>query len=394
MLAHPELFTLSVAHIDCDSFYASVEKRDDPSLAGRPVIVGGGTRGVVTTCCYIARISGVRSAMPMFQARKLCPEAVVIAPRKDRYAEVSALIRARMAALTPLVEPLSLDEAFLDLRGTERLHHAPPALCLARLVREIEAEIGVTASVGLSHNKFLAKVASDLDKPRGFSVIGQADTEAFLRDKPVSVLWGVGETTRAALARAGLRSLADVRRAGPAALEARFGVTGLRLFELSEGRDSRAVTPDAPTKSVSHETTFATDISDRETLENILWTMCEKAADRMKAKGLQGRTATLKLRRADFSALSRQTRLEEPSQLADTLFRATQALLAAMPEKGPFRLIGAGYSDLSPAQGHDPVGDLLDPQAGPRGRAERAADTIRARFGAQAIRLGRGLPKP
>lgn len=391
MVAHPELMQLSVAHLDCDSFYASVEKRDNPELASRPVIVGGGTRGVVSTCCYIARISGVRSAMPMFQALKLCPDAVVIRPRTAHYAEVSRAIRERMAALTPLIEPLSLDEAFLDLTGTERLHHAPPALQMARLAHEIEAELGVTVSIGLSHNKFLAKIASDLDKPRGFSVIGRAETADFLRDKPVSILWGVGEATRATLGRAGLRTLADVRRAGLRRLVERLGPSGERLWQLAHGEDHRRVTPDAPLKSVSKETTFDTDISDRAALERHLWVLCEQAADRMKAKGLQGRTATLKLRRADFSALSRQQRLEEPSQLADTLFRVTQGLLAALPEKGPFRLIGAGYTDLTAADGRDPVGDLLDPEAGARAGAERAMDRIRARFGKEAISRGRGL---
>lgn len=391
MVAHPELMQLSVAHLDCDSFYASVEKRDNPELASRPVIVGGGTRGVVSTCCYIARISGVRSAMPMFQALKLCPDAVVIRPRIAHYAEVSRAIRERMAALTPLIEPLSLDEAFLDLTGTERLHHAPPALQMARLAHEIEAELGVTVSIGLSHNKFLAKIASDLDKPRGFSVIGRAETADFLRDKPVSILWGVGEATRATLGRAGLRTLADVRRAGLRRLVERLGPSGERLWQLAHGEDHRRVTPDAPLKSVSKETTFDTDISDRAALERHLWVLCEQAADRMKAKGLQGRTATLKLRRADFSALSRQQRLEEPSQLADTLFRVTQGLLAALPEKGPFRLIGAGYTDLTAADGRDPVGDLLDPEAGARAGAERAMDRIRARFGKEAISRGRGL---
>ncbi|RBP97059.1 DNA polymerase-4 [Rhodobacter sp. 140A] len=391
VLSHPELFELTIAHLDCDSFYASVEKRDDPTLAARPVIVGGGTRGVVSTCCYVARVSGVRSAMPMFQALKLCPEAVVIRPRMEHYAAVSAQIRAKMAALTPLIEPLSLDEAFLDLGGTARLHHAPPALLMARLVREIETAIGVTASVGLSHNKFLAKVASDLDKPRGFSVIGRAETEDFLRDQPVSMLWGVGAATRAALGRAGLRTLADIRRAGHGAMVARFGASGARLYALATGEDPRRVTPDAPVKSVSNETTFDTDIAERAQLEAWLWVMCEKTAARMKAKGLSGRTAVLKLRRADFSALSRQQRLEEPSQLADTLFRATLALLEALPEDGPFRLIGAGYADLAPADGRDPVGDLLDPGAGRRAEAERAVDAIRAKFGAGAIRSGRSL---
>ncbi|PJN96384.1 DNA polymerase IV, partial [Amaricoccus sp. HAR-UPW-R2A-40] len=179
-VAHPELLDLAIAHVDCDAFYASVEKRDDPSLRDVPLIVGGGQRGVVTTACYLARIHGVRSAMPMFQARRLCPQAVVVKPRMARYVEVSRQIRALMEALTPLVEPLSLDEAFLDLTGTERLHKAPPALLLARLQARVEAELGVSVSVGLSHNKFLAKTASDLDKPRGFSVIGRAETAAFL----------------------------------------------------------------------------------------------------------------------------------------------------------------------------------------------------------------------
>lgn len=391
VVAHPELLTLSIAHMDCDSFYATVEKRDDPSLAVRPVIVGGGTRGVVATCCYVARISGVRSAMPMFQALKLCPDAVVIRPRMDRYVEVSHQIRTLMQALTPQIEPLSLDEAFLDLTGTERLHGAPPALLMARLARRIETEIGVTASVGLSHNKFLAKIASDLDKPRGFSVIGRAETEAFLRDKPVSILWGVGEATRSALARAGVRTLADVRRAGRASLVSRFGTVGERLFSLAHGEDRRVVTPNGAVKSVSSETTFDEDISDIDTLEAYLWGMCESASARMKAKGVHGTTAVLKLRRSDFSALTRQVKLDEPSQLADSLFRATRPLLRAVAGTGAFRLIGAGYTDLAQADGRDPVGDLLDPDAGKRADAERAVDSLRARFGADVITNGRSL---
>lgn len=390
VIAHPELFDLSIAHIDCDSFYASVEKRDNPALSSQAVIVGGGTRGVVTTCCYIARISGVRSAMPMFQARKLCPEAVIIRPRMDHYAAVSREIREKMAALTPLIEPLSLDEAFLDLTGTARLHHAPPAVQMARLAREIETQIGVTASVGLSHNKFLAKIASDLDKPRGFSVIGRDDTEDFLRDKPVSILWGVGAATRAALGRAGIRTLADIRRAGLARMEDRFGSSGRRLFELANGQDARRVSPDTPIKSVSNETTFNEDISDRETLMGKLWHMAEKVSARMKARDLAGRTVTLKLKRADFTTVTRQTRLEEPSQLADTLFRAGETLFDKLPPNTPYRLIGIGFSDLTAADGRDPAGDLLDPQAGRRAGAERAKDAIRAKFGADAIRLGRG----
>ena len=391
VLFHPELNTLTIAHVDCDAFYASVEKRDDPTLAARPVIVGGGTRGVVSTCCYIARIAGVRSAMPMFQALKLCPDAVVIRPRGSHYAAVSRQIRALFDALTPQIEPLSLDEAFLDLSGTERLHRAPPAVLLARLALEIETQVGVTVSVGLSHNKFLAKIASDLDKPRGFAVIGRADTEAFLRDQPVRVLWGVGAATQAALATAGIRTLADIRRQDRAAFSHRFGAASDRLWRLAQGQDSRRVARDAEMKSVSNETTFEADTADRELLDAHLWRLVEKVCDRMKAMHLVGRVVTLKLRRADFSLLTRRTSLHDPAQLADTLYRAAAGLLAGVHEPGPFRLIGVGFSELAPAPALDPVGDLLDPAAATRAGAERATDAIRARFGPQAIVKGRGL---
>jgi DNA polymerase IV len=393
LLSHPELFRLSIAHLDCDAFYASVEKRDDPSLADKPVIVGGGTRGVVSTCCYIARIKGVRSAMPMGQALRLCPEAVVIRPRHSHYAAVSAQIRDRMEVLTPQIEPLSLDEAFLDMTGTERLHAAPPAVMLARLAKQIEDELGVTASVGLAHNKFLAKIASDLDKPRGFSVIGVAETADFLRDKPVRILWGVGAATQTALAAAGIRTLADIRRQDPAGLTRRFGAQGTRLWHLAHGEDARRISRDHALKSVSKETTFNTDISNAEELAAHLWRLSVQVADRMKEKGLVGRCVTLKLRRADFTSLTRRITLDEPVQLADALYRAGDPLLRAVlkTEKGAFRLIGIGYTELTPAPGSDPIGDLLDPQAATRAKAERATDAIRARFGDQAIIKGRSI---
>jgi DNA polymerase-4 len=391
VLAHPELLDLTIAHLDCDAFYASVEKRDDPALRDRAVIVGGGHRGVVSTCCYIARIRGVRSAMPMFTALKLCPDAVVIKPRGDRYAEVSRAIRARMEALTPSVEPLSLDEAFLDLTGTERLHGAPPAVLLARLLREIEAEVGVTASVGLSHNKFLAKIASDLDKPRGFSVIGRGETAEFLRGKPVRMIWGVGAAMQAELEAAGISRIDDLLRWDRKDLCARFGGMGERLWHLARGQDDRRVSPHEPVKSISNETTFDADIADRERLEGYLWRLAEKVADRAKARDLAGRTVTLKLRRQDFSLLTRRQSLREATQMADGLWRAAQALLAQVAEPGPFRLIGIGLSDLVPAAAADRTGDLLDPGAAARAAAERAADRIRARFGPDAIVKGRSL---
>jgi DNA polymerase-4 len=391
VLSHPELFDLTIAHMDCDAFYASVEKRDDPSLRDKAVIVGGGHRGVVSTCCYIARIRGVRSAMPMFQALKLCPDAVVVKPRFDAYVAASRAIRAKMEALTPQVEPLSLDEAFLDLTGTARLHGAPPALLLARLVREMEEELGLSGSVGLSHNKFLAKVASDLDKPRGFSVIGRAETLAFLTPRPVRLIWGVGEATQASLDAAGINTFADLLRWDRKDLGHRFGAMGDRLWRLARGEDSRRVDPHEAPKSISNETTFDEDIADRSLLEGHLWRLAEKTADRAKAKGLAGQTVTLKLRRTDFTILTRRETLREPTQLADRLWRSAAKLLAGVTEPGPFRLIGVGLSGIVPEASADTTPDLLDPEATARAAAERAADRIRARFGPDAIVKGRSL---
>jgi len=390
VVAHPELTALTIAHMDCDAFYASVEKRDNPALRDQPVIVGGGSRGVVSTCCYIARIHGVRSAMPMFQALKLCPQAVVVKPRFAAYVEASRAIRAMMERLTPAIEPLSLDEAFLDLTGTMRLHGAAPATLLARLTRDMETELGLTGSVGLSHNKFLAKIASDLDKPRGFSVIGRAETEAFLLQKPVRIIWGVGSATQTMLDSAGIRTIADLHRWDRADLIARFGATGDRLWHLARGLDTRRVTRDEQPKSISKETTFLEDTADRDLLDGHIWRLSEQVADRAKAKQLSGRTVTLKLKRSDFQTVTRRQSLADPTQLTDRIYRAAADLFAHAP-KGPFRLIGVGLSDLAPEAAADLSRDLLDPDAPKRAAAERATDAIRARFGAQAIIKGRSL---
>ncbi|MDK3017644.1 DNA polymerase IV [Pseudodonghicola flavimaris] len=391
VLSHPELFDLSIAHMDCDAFYASVEKRDNPELADKPVIIGGGRRGVVSTACYVARIRGVRSAMPMFQALKLCPGAVVIRPRMQVYAEVSRAIRVMMEELTPDVEPLSLDEAFLDLSGTTRLHGAPPAVMLARLVKRMKDELGLTGSIGLSHNKFLAKVASDLDKPRGFSVIGKAETADFLRDRPVRLIWGIGPAAQGALEKAGIRSFADLLRWERRDLHERFGAMGDRLYDLARGVDRRRVSAHAPIKSISNETTFDEDTGNPEILDGHLWRMSEKVADRTKAKGLAGRVVVLKLKRADHSLLSRRLALREPVQLADRIYRTARGLFDQVEEKGPFRLLGVGLAELCPEAEAERSGDLLDPDAAQRGRAERATDEIRRRFGKDAIRKGRAL---
>jgi len=389
--AHPELLDLSIAHMDCDAFYASVEKRDNPALRDKPVIVGGGTRGVVTTACYIARIKGVRSAMPMFQALRLCPEATVVKPRFEVYSAVSRQIRAMMDDLTPVVEPLSLDEAFMDLTGTARLHGAPPAVMLARLTARMQAELGITGSIGLSHNKFLAKIASDLEKPRGFSVIGAAETMDFLGPRPVSLIWGVGAVTRAALERAGIRTFNDLRRWDRRDLEDRFGGMGVRLWHLARGEDMRRVTANAPVKGVSNETTFRADTADADVLDGHIWRLSEKVSGRLKAKGIAGRIVTLKLKRSNHSILTRRVSLHEPTQIADRIYRTARGLFEPVAREGPFRLLGVGVSELVGDTAADQSGDLLDPQAASRAAAERAADRIRQRWGDAAILKGRSL---
>jgi len=391
IVRHAELWDLSIAHMDCDAFYASVEKRENPDLADKPVIIGGGKRGVVSTACYVARIRGVRSAMPMFQALKLCPDAVVLKPRMALYADVSRRIRAMMEDLTPAIEPLSLDEAFLDLSGTARLHGHPPAVMMARLVKRMRDELGVTGSVGLSHNKFLAKIASDLDKPHGFSVIGRAETQEFLRPRPVRLIWGVGLASQEALERAGIRTFEDLLRWDQRDLVARFGGMGDRLWHLARGQDHRRVTRDSPIKSISNETTFAEDTADPDLLDGHLWRMCEKVSDRAKAKGLAGRVVTLKVKRSDFRTLTRRQSLTDATQMADRIYRTARALLDPLGKEGPWRLLGAGISELVPADQADRGGDLLDPDAGKRAAAERATDAIRAKFGDDAIVKGRAL---
>lgn len=389
-MSHPELFDLSIAHMDCDAFYASVEKRDNPELRDKPVIIGGGRRGVVSTACYIARIKGVRSAMPMFQALKLCPEAEVVRGRMDVYVDVSRQIRSLMQELTPAIEPLSLDEAFLDLTGTEKLHHAPPAVMLARLVNRMESEIGISGSIGLSHNKFLAKVASDLDKPRGFSVIGKAETDDFLRDRPVSMIWGVGAVGRETLEKAGIRTFKDLLRWERQDLHVRFGSMGERLWHLARGEDLRKVSAHEPVKGISNETTFNVDTADADLLDGHLWRMSEKVADRAKAKQIAGRVVTLKLKTAKFKLVTRRQSLRDSTQLADRIYRTARDMMANVNE-GPYRLLGVGISDLMPEEAADRTPDLLDPNAAKRTNAERATDKIREKFGSDAIKKGRAL---
>lgn len=389
MLAHAELATLSMAHLDCDAFYASVEKRDRPELRDVPLIVGGGVRGVVTTCCYIARMSGVRSAMPMFKARALCPQAVILPPEFAKYRAESKRIFDKVRALTPLVQPLSLDEAWIDLSGTERLHGAPPAMMLARLQAEIEAEIGLTVSIGLAANKFMAKIASEIDKPRGFSVVGGAESQAFLAPRPVRILPGVGPVMAASLEKAGFRTVGDIAAADLKELADRFGQHGLHLHRLARGQDARVVNPDQSRKTISAETTFNTDLCDIAALEDRLWPLCEKVARQVRAEGVAGRVASLKLRTPDFRIITRRRTLPVPTQTARTLFTVARELLAAEPAGRSYRLIGAGLSDFVAAGAAE--GDFFAEAETRRLKSETAVDALRAKFGKGAVVTGRAL---
>ena len=399
LVRHPELDSLTLAHIDCDAFYATVEKRDNPDLADKPVIVGGGRRGVALTCCYIARRYGVHSAMPMFKALALCPQAVVVRPRMDHYAEVSHQVREIFLAATPIVEPVSLDEAYLDLGGTETLHRRHPAATLAEVARRIEREIGITVSIGLSFNKLLAKLASEMDKPRGFGVIGQAEAEGFLAARPVRVLPGVGRVMAAKLEADGITTVGALQRVSRAELAHRFGAYGAHLAELARGRDDRRVEPDREAKTLSAETTFESDLADADALRTELWPLCEKVARRLKTAGLAGRTVVLKLKTASFQILTRRRQVKQLTHLAEDLYAVAGPLLdkeVAQPaDGGPktrrrFRLIGVGMSDLAPAES-DPIRDLFDTGHVRRAKIEETIDQVRERFGDESIRLGRGL---
>jgi DNA polymerase-4 len=381
---HRALPSLNFAHIDCDAFYATVEKRDNPELADKPVIIGGGKRGVVSAACYISRTFGVRSAMPMFNALALCPSAIVIRPDMAKYVRVGREVRHAMQALTPLVEPLSIDEAFLDLSGTQRVHGMIPAKVLARFAQQIEREVGVTVSVGLSCNKFLAKIASDLDKPRGFATLDQDDARGLLADKPVSFIFGVGPATQERLVQRGFRLIADLQRADETELMKQFGGEGQRLWRLARGIDDRRVVADRGAKTISSETTFETDIRDFATLERLLWRLSEKVSSRLKNSELAGSTITLKLKTADFRQRTRSQSIHAPTQLAAKIFAISREMLAKEIDGTAFRLMGAGVSALrSGSDAHDT--DMLDRRSAD---AERAIDGLRKKFGAAAVIRG------
>lgn len=391
LIAHAELDELGIAHLDCDAFYASVEKRDRPELRDEPVIIGGGVRGVVTTACYIARVSGVRSAMPMFKALQLCPHAVVIKPEFARYRAESRRIMEKLRALTPLVQTLSLDEAWMDLRGTERLHGAPPVVVLARLQLEIERDIGLGVSIGLATNRFLAKIASDLDKPRGFAVIGAAEARNFLAPRPVSILPGVGPVQSKRLAAAGYATVGDLARADVADLARGFGVHGLRLAKLAIGEDTRAVDPAQDRKSLSAETTFNVDLREQEDLEQALWPLCERVARQARREAISAGAVVLKLRDSQFRIITRRRALSDPTQTATTVFAVARELLRPEVGRRTYRLIGVGLIELSAES--DRAAGLFAAAENRALHAEKAMDALSGRFGDGAVVRGRSLKR-
>ncbi len=390
VIFNEDLERLSIAHIDCDAFFAAIEKRDNPELRDRPVVVGGGKRGVVSTCCYIARLHGVRSAMPMFKALKACPEAVVVKSRFGPYTEASRQIRELLLTLTPLVQMVSIDEAYLDLSGTQSLNQARPAQVLSRLARQIEQDIGITVSIGLSENKFLAKTASEFDKPRGYSALSKNQAVEYLAPLPLSAIHGVGKQLEKKLNRQGFYTIADVQRTDVKGLIRKLGETGLWLHKRANGIDNRPVRNDGERKSVSSERTFAQDISDLSQLEDRLWGVCEDTANRAKKVGVEGATVTLKLKTTQFRSLTRSITLTSPTQLAQTLFRTARPLLQKETGAGKkYRLIGVGLSQLRPATGD--TKDLVDPKIEKRAAAERAGDKANAKFGGSAVVTGRSI---
>jgi len=379
---------LTLAHVDCDAFYASVEKRDNPELADKPLIVGGGgRRGVVSTACYLARASGVRSAMPTATALRLCPNAILLPPDMTKYAKAARDIRALMFELTPLVEPVSIDEAFLDLAGCEGVHRMPAAPVLARFARRVEREVGVTVSIGLSYCKFLAKLASDMDKPRGFAVIAREEALELLAPLGVGKLWGVGKVAHERLGRLGFRTIGDLQRLDEAAAVARLGEDGRRLWRLARGIDNRRVTIEREPKSISAETTFENDVGERAELERTLLILSERVAKRLRRAELAAGGVTLKLRMPDFKLRTRSRSGLAPTQLATRLFAAGRALLEAQPAGERYRLIGLAAADLQPGADADEA-DLIEGDRRREKARESAIDALRDKFGSAAVMRG------
>lgn len=385
-----------ILHVDMDAFYASVEELDNPALHGRPVVVGGTPegRGVVAAANYAARRYGVHSAMPAAQARRLCPEAVFIRSRMNRYAEVSRRIGAVFSRYTPLVEPLSLDEAFLDVTSSARLFGDGERIA-RRIKEDIRGELHLVASVGVAPNKFLAKLASDLDKPDGLVVVPADAVEGFLDPLPVSRLWGIGKVSNRRLAELGVRTIGDLRRLDPDLLRTRFGQGADHLLELAHGIDDRQVVPDRDAKSISHESTFATDIGDGAVLASWLLELTEQVATRLRRQDLRGRTVFIKMRYGDFRTVTRSETLEAPTSVTRELYGVARRLLGAQLEREPgaFRLLGMGVGGVTGERMEQ--GRLFEQAERERERRiDTVVDAIKSRFGHRALRRGGGARRP
>ncbi len=390
LINHPELNSLYIAHVDCDAFYASVEKRDNPKLNNKPVIVGGNKRGVVAACCYIARIKGVHSAMPIYKALEACPNAEVITPNMEKYTRVGQQIKKLMRQTTPLVESISIDEAFIDLTGTEKINNGNPAKTLINLTASIEKEIGITASVGLSYNKFLAKTASDIDKPRGFSIIGKTDALSFLEPLPVGSIWGVGKSIRSQLEKDGLSTIGELREITEQELTQKYGKIGKRLFYLARGEDNRTVQADTKAKNISAETTFPKNLQNLEDLLHRLWPLCEKVSNQLKNRDLAAGKITIKLKTSRFKILSRSHTLQQPTKFAEVLYQTSKTLLKSEANGTSYRLIGIGVSAfVDPKLADQP--DLLGNSNEHIAKIEDTLDIVRKKFGAKSIKKGRNF---
>ena len=382
-----------IIHVDMDAFYASVEQRDRPDLEGKPVIVGGSPerRGVVAAANYAVRQFGVHSAMPSSTAQRLCPHAIFLPARLDYYAQISDQIRAIFHRFTPLVEPLSLDEAFLDVSGSEQLFGA--AESVGRQIKEaIRSELNLVASVGIAPNKFLAKIASDLEKPDGFVEVDPNGVQAFLDPLPVGRLWGVGRQTSKVFQRLGVHTISQLRALPLSVLTSHFGSHGEHLSKLAHAIDNRPVVPDRAAKSISNETTFATDLDDQESLRAWLLELTEQVARRLRRHALRGRTVEIKVRFADFQTITRSRKLPEPTNSTQTLWEQANALLSTrLPSNHlPVRLLGMGVTEIDrTGVTQQQLFDEADRER--QDELDEVGDQIRDRYGSKALSRGSTL---
>ena len=394
LIIHPELSKLSIAHVDCDSFYASVEKRDNKNLSNKPIIVGGENRGVVAAACYVARRYGIRSAMPTYKAKILCPELIVIPPRMKYYQKIGREIRVLIESVTPAFQPISIDEAFLDLSGTETLHKCCPAVSMAKLQKKILNQIGISVSVGLAFNKSLAKLSSEQDKPNGYYVIGKREAREWLSEKPASIIFGLGKSTITKLNNIGIKTCSELVNSPKNLLFPILGKSTSKIIDLAKGIDNRPVLKFSEAKSISVETTFNKDIDHSESLLNNLHLLCIKLSTRLKKSETYGSTIILKLKRSDYSLITRSIKVDEPYQLAHNLFSIAETLLRKeLLKKNKYRLIGIGITGLTKKEKLQKKLNLFGTEFDKKTKLENAFDKINNKIGSDTLIMGKHLKK-